>query len=225
MLLNSLIEGKSITRFPVYLRSKSDPSVVQVAKSLDDIQKLLKRGKWINAGPAPFDNNRAIGTKKPKSNLTATKTFEIFRIVERNGNVLKLFPEGELAPAVQWLQFNRPKVGGYLLRHDNDYYTAISETVFNRQYAKGVSEETLQLLKDALKKTQPTAKSAKGGRSEGGELHIESASVESVPETVMEELKTLFAEDSSEELSVETVELGSSVVEETVEATDNGDTK
>ena len=136
MLLNSLIEGKSITRFPVYLRSKDDPTVLQVAKNLDDIQRLLKKGKWINAGVAPFDNNRAIGDIKPKSKYTVTKTFEVSRIVERDGNVLRLFPEGEFRPSVQWLQTNRPKVGGYLLRHDNDYYTAVSEVVFNRQYSK-----------------------------------------------------------------------------------------
>lgn len=152
MLLNSLIEGKSITRFPVYLRSKDDPTVLQVAKNLDDIQRLLKKGKWINAGVAPFDNNRAIGDIKPKSKYTVTKTFEVSRIVERDGNVLRLFPEGEFRPSVQWLQTNRPKVGGYLLRHDNDYYTAVSEVVFNRQYSKGMNPETLEELTACLKK-------------------------------------------------------------------------
>lgn len=155
-LLSNKIEGKPVTRFPVYLEKKGEPHNVQVAANLNDVTRLLKDGsKWINRGPAPYDKNRAVLNSKPSSKIVAKKSFEVFRVVGRTNNTLHLFPEADFSPSVTWASVNRPRVGGYLLRHDVDYYTFVSDKLFDRQYANSLDTETRAKLKNCMSPPKP----------------------------------------------------------------------
>jgi hypothetical protein len=151
MLLDSIIKGKPVTSFPVYLQNAEKPEDVIVVNSLNDVMSVAKTGTWVNLGIAPKDRNRAILSSKPESKITISKTFEIHRIIGRDKNTFHLYPENTFEPSVFWISGNRPIVGGYLIRHGDDYYTAVSEKTFESQYGKSLTPALRKELKDSIK--------------------------------------------------------------------------
>lgn len=226
-LLIQKIEGKPITRFPVYLEKKGEPRNVQVAVHLNDVARLMKDGStWINRGPAPYDRNRAVLNSKPSSSISVTKTFEVFRVTEiigtgkhtdrgyyEKGMTLHLFPKGKFSPSSAWTMENRPRAGGYILRHDDDYYTYISDKLFDRQYAPSLDAETLAKFKDCL---NPVSKAKHGKQAQAvkAEAPVSVDSAPAVEEEYVVETTVLETTDEAQDVVSEDTEVVSGSVEE-----------
>jgi hypothetical protein len=198
-VFNNIIKGKQVNKFPVYLKKEDDPTYAIVVTNLNDVSRLPKGSTWVNAGTAPGDRNRAVLGDTPTSSISVSKTFQVHRIVAREGNTFKLFPENTFSPSVTWIQSNRPRVGGYLLRHDNDYYTAMTDKTFDRHYGKNLAAEDRRAFKEALEiEEDKELAGAVEEREANPERSVSSVDIESLSEPEVEEIGIAVIESESD---------------------------
>lgn len=145
------LTGKNITRFPVYLRNNADHTEIRVCRHFEEVQQLLQRGgTWECLGPAPLDVSQTLVSVDAEVQYTVTRDYGVFRIMEINGNVIRLFPTGQLKASTTWMEKFRPRVGAWVIRQNlnsvasRDSYMVLPEKAFGYSFAKFMDPAVLE---------------------------------------------------------------------------------
>lgn len=138
------IGGKSITRFPVYLKNRQT-GAVEVVRDFNAVMAVASSGgQWDNIGVAPTDIARAVVEADAPVQLTVTRTYGLYRIVKIEGYELTLFPKGSLHVTKTWFDRFKPDVGHWVVRAGHltdgsmDSYQSMNEKVFNAVHGQFV---------------------------------------------------------------------------------------